>query len=166
MANDKIANKMKVKVDKTRIVFVCTGNTCRSPMAELLLKSYLKKQKINEKYIVTSAGIHAAEGEEISRNSLLALRELGVKATKHKAKKLTVKSIEKADLVVCMTIGHKNAIKGCDYVYTVSEITGGQEVGDPYGQSVEVYLSTANYLNYACEDIVNFANKLKPEKIK
>ena len=89
---------------KKKIVFVCTGNTCRSPMAEKILKQKLKLAGIEE-YTVTSAGLSAVAGEKMSKNSFEALKKLGYKPYGFKSRPLTRELLERADLVVCMTTG-------------------------------------------------------------
>jgi protein-tyrosine phosphatase len=78
-------------------------------MAEIILKSKLKLAGIKG-VSVSSAGLMAVEGDKMSKNSRLALRQLGYKPTAFKSKRLTVELIMKADVVVCMTAEHKQRI--------------------------------------------------------
>ena len=84
------------------ILFVCTGNTCRSPMAETLLKSALKKRKLRG-FLVKSAGISAKKGDTINPKSAEVLAENGLARDKFVSKKLTGKMLLDAFAVVAMT---------------------------------------------------------------
>lgn len=157
--------KGTAKAPKIKVLFVCTGNTCRSPMAEYLFRDYLKKRKKLSKFTVTSAGICAQPGDTMSEHSQTVLRQRGAAFGAHKATQLTLKAAEAADLIVCMTAAHKRAVGDVDKVVTVAELTGGKDVPDPFGQDVAAYNDCAEYLAYACEDIydaaVGFAAKAR-----
>ncbi len=145
---------------KKRITFVCTGNTCRSPMAEIILKNKLKLAGITD-VRVTSAGLYVAESGKISKNSALALKRIGLKSYSFKSKQLTRELLEKTDIVICMTASHKAQLKGYGNVLTVAEITGLGEVIDPYGKDINAYVDTMYQIDDACNIILTkiFENK-------
>ena len=147
---------------KKSIIFVCTGNTCRSPMAEIILKTKLKNAGITD-VKVSSAGLCASLGEKMSKNSSLALKELGYKPIGFKSKPLTLELINKATMLVCMTNGHKNQLIAFNKAYTISELCSCADVLDPYGQSLEIYVKTARQIEDACEKILNKIIKVKGE---
>lgn len=144
-----------------KIVFVCTGNTCRSPMAEAFLKDILVKKGENIKdYYITSAGISTMDGLDASTNSILALKEHYIDITNHKSKRLTFELIEDADLILTMGVGHKEAIlsrlpKLNDRVFTLKEFLNEKDLDilDPYGGNLGIYRNTANEIKCFIEKV-------------
>ena len=136
---------------KTKIIFVCTGNTCRSPMAEVLFKAELEVRGWKG-FTVSSAGIAAKRGDKMNPKSQQALAENGLETEGFSAKKLTEKMIKDAYAIVCMTERQKeylmdarwNAMRKAgveeieNNVYSFYELAG-YEVIDPYGKDVDCY---------------------------
>lgn len=138
---------------RKKILFVCTGNTCRSPMAELILRSEIKKRKIRW-WDVGSCGINAEVGGKISENSRLALDEIGIASGKFAPRQLTQKLIDSSVLVVTMTQSQKQIIEGCGNVVCMKDFCG-YDIPDPYGCNLDVYRLTRKAIYEACEIIIN-----------
>lgn len=127
-----------------KIVFVCTGNICRGPMAQVIAEDIFKKKNINVKVI--SRGIAVYFPNSISLNSLTALRENGYDCINHKAQQITKDDIEECDLILTMTQQHKIFLnrlvedeKLQGKIFTLKEYTKSDisDIQDPYDKNIE-----------------------------
>ena len=121
-----------------KICFVCTGNTCRSAMAECIFK-HICKQNQNNNFAISSYGLSAKNGEEINPIAKQVLTDYKIRYKSHKAKKLTDKLIKKHDMVLVMTNEQKNILKRYDNVFTIAEMVDGIDIPDPYGLGYTEY---------------------------
>jgi len=132
------------------ILFVCTGNTCRSPMAAGLMNKEAIKRNLDIR--IESAGIFAQEGENASTEAIIAMHEYGVDLTGHHSQMINEELIEKSDLILTMTPAHKMVFNNVasDKTFTVGEFAGLDfDIEDPFGGDVEDYLKTAAQLEEA-----------------
>ncbi len=139
MEQKKVEPKKKTE-PKKKILFVCTGNTCRSPMAEAALRKELRRKKISG-FVVASAGICVEKGSVLSPNSAQALAEAGIPVNKtFRPRQLTEKLLHDAYVVITMTEAqtHRLNCKNATSFYAIA----GKEIPDPYGQDIDVYRMT------------------------
>ena len=149
-----------------KILFVCTGNICRSPMAEGLFNHIvLYNDKIKNMYIASSAGIAAPLFQDASENAIEALKGIWeIDITSHKSRTIDENIINESDLILTMTFAHKRYIisnfnVAKEKVYTLSEFVRNDlnedfhEIGDPYGMSLEQYKRCS-------KEIEGYINKL------
>ncbi|QHZ49274.1 low molecular weight protein arginine phosphatase [Paenibacillus larvae] len=106
-----------------RILFICTGNTCRSPLAEGILRKLAEEKGLDIE--VRSAGVFAEEGRPISSHSAQILKEYGHEETMN-SRQLNEQDVQWADLILTMTMGHKSNVvsrhpETVDKIYTLKE---------------------------------------------
>ena len=132
-------------MEKT-VLFVCSGNSCRSPMAEAMMRKMLGKR---DEVKVSSAGLFALEGMHANENAIRVMAKEGIELAKHRSRQLTSEMVEEAQLVVVMTSDHKEAImhftplaKGKVFLlseFEEDEEIRGTDIADPIAQPLEAY---------------------------
>lgn len=136
-----------------RILFVCTGNICRSPMAEVLAREALRRRGRND-IEVGSAGTSAAEGSPASEGSYLVGLEKGLDLSVHCSTFLTRSVVEASDLVLCMSAHHVQRVEslgGAGKTFLLGAYAGRTgdeaEVEDPFGGELDDYRRTYHQLD-------------------
>ncbi|AWT61042.1 MAG: Protein-arginine-phosphatase [Candidatus Moanabacter tarae] len=148
---------------------VCTGNVCRSPMAEKLLGHALAKEKSPLSSLqVISTGISAGDGNAASVNSIQALQKVGLDLGNHRSRKITRELVDASIVLLCMTEMHR---------YLLNQIFGEldipiilfreklpsvrqMEIADPYGKSLNAYENCRDDLVEAIPSVVSYLRNL------
>ncbi|MFO7152784.1 MAG: low molecular weight protein arginine phosphatase [Bacillota bacterium] len=146
-----------------RVLFVCTGNTCRSSMAEGLFRKMVKERGKEKEIEVDSCGIAAIAGMPATPQAVKVMKDIGVDISSHRAKNLS-EELLKADLILTMTKSHKDYIvdkfpytKGRVFVlaeFAEDEGDEGVDIADPYGGDEETYRRVAQALKEKLEKVL------------
>lgn len=137
-----------------KVLFVCTGNTCRSPMAQGLCNKIAKNLNLDiEAY---SAGVATISGLPVSENAKAVCREYGVDISNNRTKYVDDIDLSSFDKIYVMSKSHKDALvyRGVDEnkISILAEDKGG--ISDPYGGDLEVYRKCRDELYHAIENSV------------
>ncbi|MEM7387297.1 MAG: ribose 5-phosphate isomerase B, partial [Verrucomicrobiota bacterium] len=149
---------------RKKILFVCTGNICRSPMAEALFRDLTKERE--GEFEISSAGVATFDGQMPSEHCLEALEERGIDASGQRSQSLSEKLVAEQDFIFTMTQGHLHALTSIfpsadDKSYLVCEFSEhngviGADVPDPIGQGLSAYKATRATLETALPKLLRF----------
>ncbi len=120
-----------------KILIICTGNTCRSPMAEGIVKDIIEKKGLSSQISVESMGFGAYEGQSPTRNAVEVMKEIGIDISKHKSKRVMLQDLVKADIYYVMTPSHKHII--CDAMPELEDRIRILDVCDPFSGNMDIY---------------------------
>ncbi|NLY18706.1 MAG: low molecular weight protein arginine phosphatase [Clostridiaceae bacterium] len=132
-----------------KVLFVCTGNTCRSPMAEAIFKRMLKERNLDDRYSCSSAGVYAFEGDCASPEAISVAMQNGLDLKNHYARVLNFDMVKDAYIIFTMTRDHKRKVldvypESQDKIFTLKEFDEydacDRDIIDPFGKDEKAYL--------------------------
>ncbi len=151
----------------TSVLFVCTGNICRSPLAEALLKDYVEKQGLGDRFRISSAGTFALNGNPATREGQMAARRWGLDLSAHRAREVSRPIMAASDFVLGMTRRHCFELAAQfpgfeNRIYLAllfprrfsREDAEGIDVPDPIGQSERYYTQVLEMISPALPRIL------------
>lgn len=146
-----------------KVMFICTGNICRSAMGHALMEKRVKE--LNKDITVYSSGVYAITGDNATSQAVQVMKQYSVDLLSHKATNIKDSNINSMDLILCATKNHKAAILGVypnlkEKIYTIKEYAEydpnslDQDIDDPYGCSIEMYEKCAEEIAECIEMIL------------
>ncbi len=144
------------------IIFICTGNICRSPMAHWYMQKRIDDMKKSEEYLISSCGTNTYGGERATQNAIQAIAKYGVNMENHRSTNISDVDLSTYDLIICMTENHKDIVLFTypnikDKIFTLKEYVYNDQIytdiDDPWGYDISVY-------NSCGKEIVDCVDKL------
>jgi len=147
-----------------RILFVCTGNTCRSPMAQAMFQKMLDDEGAEDVF-VSSAGTAVYEPDVASPKAVQVMNERGLDISGHKSRQIQDEDVQMSDYIVVMTENQYNLLidlypNYADKIYKLASFSGtDKDIYDPFGKGIEEYRKCAEqihtYLEKMYEKIIS-----------
>lgn len=148
-----------------RVLFVCTGNTCRSPMAEGLLRQLLQERGLQGEVLsVASAGLHAQRGASAAPGAQRVMESMGIDLSGHRSRPVDEALVDQADLILAMTASHRDELRRrfphkAAAIHTLKGYAGAEDgsedVEDPFGGDDQRYRAAAEEIRRLLEKLLN-----------
>jgi protein-tyrosine phosphatase len=143
------------------VLFICTGNTCRSPMAEALFRHRCGDRL---DWSCCSAGLYAAAGSPASAHAVEAMAELGIDLSGHRSRPLQAEQLKEAEMVVTMTAAQRLELiqdfpEVGNRVFLIKSFGTSKvpaDITDPFGGSIQAYRKTRDEIDRALADLILF----------
>ena len=153
-------------------LFICTGNICRSPMAEALFRSATNGRT---DYRAISAGLGAIDGQPPSTYSVQAMKEIGVDISKQRSRMLTADMVKQADYILGMTHSHVDTVmllypQAAEKTFLLREFDDTldpfeKDISDPIGGSYEIYLNCRDQIEQGIASLVRFIEQGETQQV-
>jgi glycine hydroxymethyltransferase len=155
------------------ILFVCTGNICRSPMAEGLFRAAVRGRGYD--FRVISAGVGAVDGQPPSAHAVRALKELNIDISRQRSRMLTSEIVNQADYIFGMTHGHVDAVtllypQAAEKTFLLREFDETldvfeKDISDPIGGSYEIYTACRDQIEQGIVSLLNFIEQTTTQRV-
>jgi len=155
---------------RKKILFVCTGNTCRSPMAEVLMRKLAEDRGMGDEVRILSAGLGAMEGMTASGYAVEVMRNRGISLSQHQSRPVDDNLLAEADFIFTMTRSQKDYLLYsrpdlANKVFALAQYCG-EDIADPFGNSLESYELCAQQLEKCLDFIWQGIDSDPSDKVK